>query len=138
LPAAGPFRPLGLYFIAAQALFSYFAAGISKLSSTPWRKGTAFQTIVNTATYGHRRAAFIINSKPWIGSFVGWSVISVEIVFPVALVSPIGVLIALLCAGAILHLGTAALIGLDTFVWAFTATFPAIIFAHGALVGLYN
>jgi len=138
MPAGSPFRPLGLYFIAAQALFSYFAAGLSKLASSPWRAGSAFQTIVNTATYGQRRAAAIVNRSPWVGSLVGWSVLSVEIVFPVAIVSPMGALIALLCAGAMLHLGTAAVIGLDTFVWAFTATFPAIIFAHDALAGLHN
>jgi hypothetical protein len=59
----------------------------------------------------------------------------VEIIFPVVLVAPPGVLVALLFAGAMLHLGTAVLIGLDTFFWAFTATFPAIIFVHGVLLG---
>jgi hypothetical protein len=33
-----------------------------------------------------------------------------------------------------LHLATAVLIGLDTFFWAFTATFPAIIFVNGVLL----
>jgi len=124
-----------LYFIAAQALLSYFAAGISKISNAKWREGSALQSILNTATYGHVRAAALLNRRPWLGGFVGWSVIFVELVFPVALIAPPGVLIALLFAGAMLHLGTAVLIGLDTFFWAFTATFPAIIFVHGVLLG---
>ena len=135
LPTSSPFQPVGLYFIAAQALLSYFAAGISKISNAKWREGSALQSILNTATYGHVRAAALLNRRPWLSGFVGWSVIFVEIVFPVALIAPPGVLIALLFAGAMLHLGTAVLIGLDTFFWAFTATFPAIIFAHGVLVG---
>jgi len=135
LPMSSPFQPVGLYFIAAQALLSYFAAGISKISNAKWREGSALQSILNTATYGHFRAAAILNRRPWIGGFVGWSVIVVEIVFPVALVSPPGVLIGLLFAGAMLHLATAVLIGLDTFFWAFTATFPAIIFVNGVLLG---
>jgi hypothetical protein len=135
LPMSSPFQPVGLYFIAAQALFSYFAAGISKISNAKWREGSALKSILNTATYGHFKAAAVLNRRPWLGGFVGWSVIIVEIVFPVALVSPPGVLIALLFAGAMLHLGTAVLIGLDTFFWAFTATFPGIIFAHGVLLG---
>lgn len=135
MPASSPFHPVGLYFIAAQAVLSYFAAGLSKLSSARWRDGSALRTILNTATYGDRTAAAVVNRRPWIAGFVGWAVISVEIVFPVVLVAPPGVLGALLVAGALLHLGTVALIGLDTFFWAFTATFPAIIFVHGVLVG---
>jgi len=135
LPTSSPFHAVGLYFIAAQALFSYFAAGISKISNAQWREGSALQSILNTATYGHSTAAALLRRRPWVGGFVGWTVIVVEIIFPVALVAPPGVLVALLFAGALLHLGTAVLIGLDTFFWAFTATFPAIIFAHGVLVG---
>ena len=135
LPMSSPFQSVGLYFIAAQALLSYFAAGISKISNAKWREGSALQSILNTATYGHFTAAAILNRRPWIGGFVGWSVIVVEIVFPVAVVSPPGVLIVLLFAGAMLHLATAVLIGLDTFFWAFTATFPAIIFVNGVLLG---
>ena len=135
LPASSPFQAVGLYFIAAQAVLSYFAAGISKISSAKWREGSALQSILNTATYGHVKVAALLNRRPWLGGFVGWSVIVIEIVFPVALVSPPWVLIALLLAGAMLHIGTVVLIGLDTFFWAFTATFPAIIFAHGVLLG---
>ena len=134
LPLSSPFQPAGLYFIAAQALLSYFAAGISKISNAKWRQGSALQSILNTATYGHFKAAAVLNRRPWIGGFVGWSVIVVEIIYPVALVSPPPVLIALLFAGAMLHLATAVLIGLDTFFWAFTATFPAIIFVNGVLL----
>jgi hypothetical protein len=135
IPTSSPFAPVGLYFIAAQALLSYFAAGLSKISSPRWRDGSAFQTIMNTATYGNARVANIVNRLPRLGNVVGWSVISAEIIFPVAVISPVGVLFALLLAGLVLHIGTAVLIGLDTFFWAFTATFPAIIVAHGALVG---
>ncbi|TFD72686.1 hypothetical protein [Cryobacterium gelidum] len=135
LPTSSPFQAVGLYFIAAQALLAYFAAGISKISNAQWRQGSALQSILNTATYGHSTAAAVLRRRPWLGGFVGWSVIVVEIIFPVAVVAPPGVLVALLFAGAMLHLGTAVLIGLDTFFWAFTATFPAIIFVHGVLLG---
>ncbi|SFH37296.1 MULTISPECIES: hypothetical protein [Cryobacterium] len=135
IPTSSPFQAVGLYFIAAQALLAYFAAGISKISNAQWRQGSAMQSILNTATYGHSTAAAVIRRRPWLGGFVGWSVIGVEIIFPVALVAPPGVLVAFLFAGAMLHLGTAVLIGLDIFFWAFTATFPAIIFVHGVLLG---
>lgn len=135
MPTTSPFHPVGLYFIAAQAVLSYFAAGVSKISSAPWRQGSAMRSILNTATYGQSTVASLITGRPWIGGSVGWSVIIVEIIFPVALIAPPGVLVALLIAGALLHLGTVALIGLDTFFWAFTATFPAIILANGALLG---
>ncbi|WP_309614973.1 hypothetical protein [Salinibacterium sp.] len=135
LPLSSPFQPVGLYFIAAQALLSYFAAGISKISNARWREGSALHSVLNTATYGDVRAAALLTRRPWVGSLIGWSVIFVEIVFPITVVSPPGLLIALLFAGAMLHLGTVLLIGLDTFFWAFTATFPAIIFVNGVLLG---
>ena len=135
LPTSSPLQAVGLYFIAAQGLFSYFAAGISKLSNPQWREGSALRSILNTATYGQSQAAAFIRRRPWVGGFVGWSVIVVEIIFPVALVAPPGLLAAMLFAGAMLHLGTVLLIGLDTFFWAFTATFPAIIFANGVFLG---
>ena len=135
LPTSSPFQAVGLYFIAAQALLAYFAAGISKVSNAQWRQGSALQSILNTATYGHSTAAAVLRTRPWLGGFVGWSVIVVEIIFPVALVAPPGVLVPLLFAGVMLHLATAVLIGLDTFFWAFTATFPAIIFVNGVLLG---
>jgi hypothetical protein len=134
LPTSSPFQPVGLYFIAAQALFSYFAAGISKITNAKWRQGSALTSILNTASYGDSTAAAALAKRPWLGGVVGWIVIVVEIIFPVALVAPPGVLIALLFAGGMLHLGTAVLIGLDTFFWAFTATFPAIIFVNGVFL----
>jgi len=134
LPTSSPFQAVGLYFIAAQAVLAYFAAGISKVSNAQWRQGSALQSILNTATYGQSTAAAVLGRRPWLGGFVGWSVIGVEIIFPVALVAPPGVLVALLITGAMLHLGTTVLIGLDTFFWAFTATFPAIILVHGVLL----
>ena len=135
MPDSSPFQPVGLYFIAAQALFSYFAAGISKLTNAKWRQGTAFQSILNTATYGQATVAAALTKRRWLSASVGWTVIVVEIILPVAVIAPPGVLIVLLFAAAMLHLGTAVLIGLDTFFWAFTATFPAIIFVHGVLLG---
>ena len=135
IPPSSEFHAVGLYFIAAQAVLSYFAAGISKISNPQWRNGSALRSIMNTATYGQSPAAVLLERRPWVSGFVGWSVIVIEIVFPVALVSPPGVLIAFLFAGAMLHIGTVVLIGLDTFFWAFTATFPAIIFVHGILLG---
>jgi len=135
IPTSSPFQAVGLYFIAAQGLFSYFAAGVSKLSNAQWREGSALQSILNTATYGQSQVAELIRRRPWVGGFVGWSVIIVEIIFPVALVAPPGLLVVLLFTGAMLHLGTVLLIGLDTFFWAFTATFPAIIFVNGFLLG---
>ncbi len=133
LPMSSPFQPVGLYFIAAQAVLSYFAAAISKISNAQWRAGSAMKSILNTATYGQSTASAALNRRPWFGGVVGWSVIGVELIYPVVLISPPGLLIVLLFAAAVLHLATAVLIGLDTFFWAFTATFPAIIFVNGVL-----
>lgn len=133
MPTPGPFHAVGLYFIAAQAIFSYFAAGLSKLTNRFWRSGSALTFVLNTASYGQPTIGAILARRPRVALVAGWTVIVVEIAFPLALISPVWVLVAFLVAGALLHLATVLLIGLDTFFWAFTATFPAIIVAHDIL-----
>jgi hypothetical protein len=55
-----------------------------------------------------------------------WSVIAFESLFPLAILAgPKGALV-FLGIGVMFHLANAAVMGLNNFVWAFTATYPAV------------
>ena len=41
--------------------------------------------------------------------------------------------LAVLAAALVFHAGNAAIMGLNTFVWAFAATYPAILWLHAAV-----
>jgi hypothetical protein len=95
------------WFIAGQSVLSYASAGAAKLLSPLWRDGSAMAGIFRTQTYGTK----------WVG----------ELAFPLVLVAPKPVARALLGLGAAFHVGNAAFMGLNRFIWAFSATYPSVI-----------
>ncbi len=128
LPPSEPLRPIGVWFVGLQSTLSYVVAGVAKLYGPTWRGGTAMKAILNTSTYGNYAAAAAYQRLSAIGFFTCWSVMIFETTFPVALVAPPPVLFAYLAMGFAFHFGTAVLMGLNTFLWAFLATYPAVIY----------
>jgi hypothetical protein len=118
----------GLWFLAGQACLSYCSAGLSKLISPVWRSGDAIYKIFNTGTYGHEAVANLTRNSRCLRLVLCWSVIAVESLFPLALFLPSPYVWGFLIAGALFHFGCAVLMGLNLFVFAFVATYPAIYF----------
>lgn len=114
----------GIALIAGQSLMSYLISGGAKLWGSEWRSGTAPGRI--TATLGHGGAAagtFVERySKPVA---IGTIVFEVGAPFLI-LFGPVGALIFSVVAAGF-HLGIAATMGLNNFVWAFTAALPTVI-----------
>jgi hypothetical protein len=121
---------IGLFFIAAQACFSYFAAGVSKLVSPKWRDGTAVTDIFKTRTYGSQLVFNYLRGKKSLGYLLCWSVIVMEVSFPIVLFLPVHWGIFIIAWGVVFHLLNAAIMGLNSFLWAFLATYPAIFYTH--------
>ncbi|MEU1204383.1 hypothetical protein [Nocardia sp. NPDC005825] len=117
-----------LWFLTAQVCLAYFTAGVAKLVSPLWRSGAALPEILATHAYGHRRAAKILARHRTTAAAMCWSVILLECGFPLVLVGFEPLTYLLLVTGALLHIGTAILMRLNTFVWAFLATYPAVIY----------
>lgn len=116
-----------LWFIAGQAILAYFVAGASKLAAPSWRDGTALAQVFNTRMYGHRGIASLLARYPRIAQLASWSVIAFECAYPLVLVAPRPVVYALLAASFSFHLVAATVMGLNTFLWAFVATYPALL-----------
>jgi hypothetical protein len=125
-------QSLGLWFVALEGCLAYFASGISKLASPVWRGG-ATATVLNTLTYGNARIAGMLRTSPKLDRAASWSIILFECIFPLSLIAPYKIAIALLVAGCLFHLLNAVLMGLNVFFWSYVATYPAILFCNSVI-----
>jgi hypothetical protein len=115
-----------LWFCAAQACLSYATSGFAKLRGTRWRDGSGLTGVLSTRTYGIGGLHRLLVRHRWLAITLSWSVILTELLFPLVLVVPDAVVPWFLAGGLAFHLGAAVVMGLNTFVWAFAATYPAI------------
>jgi len=136
----GPGTPLSLGFalgfIAAQACLAYFVAGTAKLREPPWRSGRTITLLSSTLMWGNGRQAVVLKSHPRLALALCWVTMLGESTVPLALVVPLPAAIALLACAGLFHLLTAFEMGLNSFVWAFGSTYPAIIFCWYWLHGV--
>jgi hypothetical protein len=120
-----------LWFIALQSCVSYCSAGIAKLVSPVWRSGEAIRRILSTRSYGSIVTTSLFDKCPWLCWLIAWSVIGFECAFPLVLLTGTVGFYIFISWGILFHLLNAMIMGLNTFVWAFFATYPAIWFcAH--------
>jgi hypothetical protein len=125
-----------LMFIAAQACLAYFVAGASKLGTRSWRGGQAVTLISSTLMWGNGNRALMLRTHPRLAFALCWATMLGECSVPLALAVPLPAAVALLaCAGAF-HVVTAFEMGLNSFIWAFWSTYPAIIFCWYGLHGV--
>lgn len=129
LPGNRAVQLAGIGFIALQSCLSYFAAGIAKAQGKKWTsQGTAVYLIFNTSSYGSKPVARWLDSHPLTGKWLTWSVIAAEVSFPLVLISGNYLCWVFIGWGIIFHLLNALIMGLNSFLWAFLATYPAILF----------
>lgn len=135
-PTGSTAQVAALLYIATQAVLSYVVAGVAKALSPQWRSGRAIVGILGTHIYGYPPVATLLRGHHLIAVAMCWAVITFECGFVVVPFLPDqqGALAALLL-GALFHASTAVLMGLNGFLWAFTATYPAILFANQLLTG---
>lgn len=120
-------KDLALAFIAAQLLLSYLTSGIAKLLSPIWRSGKAVGLIVRTESYGHRNAHRLIERLHLSGP-LSRGTMMLEVIGPLLVLMGPRTTIVFICCGVIFHLGSAIIMGLNSFVWAFIACFPAVLY----------
>jgi hypothetical protein len=115
----------GFWYIAIQAITSYFMSGAVKLLRPEWRNGSAMTIFLNGAIYGPLSATHPLRNK-WLAMMGSWGFIVWEILFPFSLADPR--LAAVFCAvAAFFHFLVFWFFGLNRFFWAWMCSFPAII-----------
>lgn len=124
VPITSPDRAaLAVAFVAAQSSLAYVTAGVAKLVSPVWRGGGALPAILATYGHGHAWAASMLKAHPTVGTLLGWGVMLFEALFPFLLLGPYEVALATAMVGVSFHLTCAVLMGLNSFPWAFPATY---------------
>jgi hypothetical protein len=85
--------------------------------------------VLNTASYGRRGVARMLGDAPRLARLLNWSVVAFECAFPIALIAGGRVALAFFAGGLLMHVGIALCMGLNSFLWAFVATYPAVLYA---------
>lgn len=119
----------GLWYITLHAITSYFISGAIKLLQPEWRDGRILTYFLDGGIHGPLvqdslfRQRGIAIAASWL--FIGW-----ECLFPLALAGPQWA--SLWCGVALVfHLLVFRFFGLNRFVWAWAASFPAIVYCSG-------
>jgi len=122
-----------LWFIAIQGCLAYSVAGIAKVVSPVWRSGEAVRRILGTRTYGSSRSASFVRGRDGVCVALSWLLMLFECTFPLALAFGETGVAVFAVLGIVFHISNAVIMGLNTFVWAFVATYPAIQFCAVSL-----
>lgn len=119
-PGSASMARASMAYVCAQLILSYFIAGVVKLGRPEWRSGAALSRILATRRVG---VSWSITPPRWCG----WGAIAFECLFPCALLGP-RVAVTLLAIGAVFHTANALLLGLNRFLFAWIAAYPALLY----------
>jgi hypothetical protein len=116
-----------LWYIAIQTCTSYFSAGLNKLKTANWRSGKALQGFYSSAIYQSQG-----RMDRWLRServvfLSSWLVIVFECSFPLALLNA-RFCTLYLCLSMGFHLANFYVFGLNRFLFAWMATYPALYY----------
>ena len=112
-----------LLYIAVQLTLSYFMAGAAKLRYAEWRTGGALASFIGG--YGAPGWLVRVLDERARLALSSWSVLGFECGFPLAWSGPRACAL-LLGMGLCFHLGAWLLFGLNRFVFAWAAAYPAL------------
>jgi len=129
-PGAGAQIAMG--YLGVQVILSYVVSGQVKIVNGDWRSGQALQDVFAFSAYPVSEGLRDLADRPRLLWWASWAVILFEVLFPISLLHPIALIIALGIA-TLFHLANAALFGLNRFVYAWIAGYPAVIWLQGRL-----
>jgi hypothetical protein len=116
-----------LWFLAGESLLAYLTAGVAKALHPRWRAGSALSFIFQKDLFENHFFARWFPAHSLRGLCGCWSVIVFECLVPVfVFAGPVPCAVVLAIAAG-LHLAIAASMGLNMFVFAFLATYPAVL-----------
>ena len=131
-------RRAALWFVAGQLMLAYLTSGLVKAFHSEWRDGTAIQAVYLSDLFGFPPAANIIQRYSWLPKAICWGVICFECGAPLFLFMGTTGCLAFLCIGFLFHLMIAVSHGLNLFLFAFTAAYPAALLTAKDLAGVLH
>lgn len=125
---------VAIAYLAIQLLLSYVVSGWVKLKNPDWRSGQALAEVFRFSAYPQTETLRdLAHRRDWM-RWGSWGVIGFELAVPLALVSA-PTLWAALAVAALFHSANAVLFGLNRFLWAWVAVFPALIWFQDRVFG---
>jgi uncharacterized membrane protein YphA (DoxX/SURF4 family) len=134
-------RESALWFITFQISVAYFTAGVAKLFSPAWRKGTVMKTSFAHLALGSESLYRLMPKGPRTQQLMACSVMAFESAFPLFVLAGPKVCVAALACGFLLHLVIAIGLGLPRFLFTFVAGYPAVFLVSikaACILGLRN
>lgn len=127
-----------LWFIAGQCALAYVTSGLLKWWRTPeWRNGSAVGFLLRAKFMGDADLAAWLLAHPGSNRVVTWGVLALEVGFPLALLGGPTVAAGFVAGAFLMHLGIGHFMGLAPFLWAFLASYPAVLFASQAVGNVF-
>lgn len=123
-------QEFALGYLAVQVVLSYFISGQVKIANAEWRAGHALRDVFDFSAYPVSKRLRGLAAFPRLMRGASWAVIGFELAFPLSLLWTPALLAALVLAAGF-HLANAAVFGLNRFVWAWAAAYPALIWFQG-------
>jgi hypothetical protein len=124
------------YFIAGEAMVAYSTSGWLKLLERDWRDGSVVTDILASSTYGNPLLLRTFANHRTLAHCAGLIVAAGDCTLGIAALLPPPVALVALVAGVVFHLGIARVLGLNTFLWAFCATYAPMFFVSSDLYHL--
>lgn len=118
-----------LFFIAAQAVLAYGTSGFLKMQKIGWYNGEYVIDILKTSSYGNKKALAITQKSKSVAKALGMMVVYGDCLLSVSFLFPPHICMLILVFGVCLHIGIGRIMGLNTFLWSYIATYPAIYYA---------
>lgn len=119
---------LGLAYIAAQSVLSYVLAGISKVRNLRWWNGQTLQALfASDGPYVLLVCLRPLAQRRALCQGLGLAVIVLQVSVAAVLFLPADLRWPVVAGVAAFHLFNAVALGLNRFVWAWFATYPALL-----------
>jgi hypothetical protein len=124
-----------IYFYSIILLISYFTSGWLKMYETKWQNGYYLKMILKTRNTDNKFYTNIINVMPdtWypvLGKFVIWWQITT---FAMPFMPPV-LLYIYLAIALCFHISTGIIMGLNNFIWTFSAYLPGLIYVNAHIL----
>lgn len=128
-PDSGPAVRATLWFLAGQCALAYCVSGVLKFRRSPeWRNGTALALLLRQEFMADHRLGDWLWARPAANRAVTWAVLALEVFFPLALLGGVPMATVFIAGVLLMHLGIGQFFGMALFIWAFLATYPAVLF----------
>ena len=126
-PASGVVAAAALWFIALQAALSYVTAGVGKLRHRGWRSGSRLAELFAMASVGAPQdLARFLRAHPTVSGTLARAIVAAECTLPIVILGVPHAAPYVLAAGVGFHLVNAAVLGLNTYFWAWLTMYPAL------------